>query len=223
MESNKKNLIMGATSFARVLRYQMESSGSAVEGYCMTKDFKQRKGLEVFDERPIFAFEDLDQLFGENRFQVYLAIGYSGMNKGREMLFGACQERGNEIGSFIHPSVHVDTVQLGRGNIVLEGSKLGLFSTIGDGNIIWGAATAHDGKIGNFNYLTGCVLGGESTIGDRCFVGMQAVTRDKSSIGNCCLIGMGVVLNKNIPDNTVVMPPKQRIIHANPEDMDMLL
>lgn len=222
MNNEVINLILGGTAFARILRHQMESVGLKVTGYCMSEDYKKRKGLKEFDGHPVYEFESLNEVFGERGFQVYLAIGYSGMNKGREEFFCTCEQRGYEIGSFIHPSVCTDTVQIGRGNIVLSGSKLGLFSKIGDGNIIWGAATAHDGEIGNFNYLTGCIIGGETTIGDYCFIGMQAVTRDKIRIGNDCLIGMGVVLNKSIPDNTVVMPPKQRFIHANPEDMGTL-
>lgn len=222
MDSEITNLILGGTAFARILRYQMESDGLKVAGYCMSEDYKKKKGLEEFDDHPVYGFESLNGLFGENGFRVYLAIGYSGMNKGREEFFCACEKRGYEIGSFIHTSVCTDTVQIGRGNIILSGSELGLFSKIGDGNIIWGASTAHDGEIGNFNYLTGCVIGGETKIGNYCFVGMQAVTRDKIRIGNNCLLGMGVALNKSIPDNTVVMPPKQRFMRSNPEDMGAL-
>ncbi len=218
-----KNLILGGTAIARILRYQMEDAGLIVDGYCMSEEYQRKKQIESFDERQIFAFERLNEIFGKGCFRVFLAVGYSDMNDGREALFHECEKYEYEIGTFVYPSVTTDTVRIGIGNIILKGSFLGAFSTIGNGNIIWGASTAHDGSLGDFNYLTGCMIGGETCIGNHCFIGQQAVTREGIRIGSYCLIGQGAVLNKSIADNMVVMPPKQRIISASTENMNLLL
>ena len=209
--------------FARILRYEMEHAGLSVESYCMTERFKREEEIDQFDNRPVLAFEQLDAIYGKKNFRIFLAIGYDDMNRGRERLFQKCMERDYEIGSYISPDVDIETVQMGKGNIILKYSRLGRFSTIGNGNIIWGSSTGHDGTIGDFNFLSGCLLGGMTSLANNCFVGMRSVVKEDISIGSYCLVGEGAILNKSIPDNTLVMPPRQRFIRANTENLAVLL
>jgi UDP-3-O-[3-hydroxymyristoyl] glucosamine N-acyltransferase len=48
--------------------------------------------------------------------------------------------------------------------------------------------------------VPGVVLGGSTIIGDRCFIGINATTRERISIGDDCTLGMGAVLLKSIGD-----------------------
>lgn len=210
-----KMVIFGTTPYAKLLRYTMKKeAGIETEAYCLTENYLNEK---EFDDRPVVAFEQLDNLFGKNAFEVLLTLGYKGMNRAREHFFHECDERGYQIASFIHPSVKIDAVHIGRGNIIMEGSRVYPFSNIGDGNIFNAAVIGHENHIGNFNFTSRCCTSGLVKIGNNCFIGNGAILGDNISVGDCCIVGAGACLVKNLKANTIISPPRMRTMKADPE------
>lgn len=215
-----KMVVFGTTPYSKLLRFTMEhEAGVETEAYCVTEEYLRES---KFDDRPVVLFEQLDRLFGKNSFEVLLTIGYRGMNRGRERLFHECEERGYQIASFIHPSVKVDAERIGRGNIIMEGSRVFPFTTIGDCNIFNGAVIGHDNHIGSFNFTSNCSTSGLVSIGNNCFIGNGAVLGDSISIGDCCLIGAGACVVKSLSANTAAFAPRIRTMKSDPEAMGSL-
>jgi acetyltransferase-like isoleucine patch superfamily enzyme len=79
--------------------------------------------------------------------------------------------------------------------------------------------------IGNDTMLTkGCVvlshdycrsLKVDTYIGDRCFIGMNAIILPGVKIGNEVVVGAGAVVTKNVPDNCIVGGNPATIIKEN--------
>lgn len=54
--------------------------------------------------------------------------------------------------------------------------------------------------------------GKKTTIGDNCFIGVNATIMPGKSIGNNCIIGSGAVVTTDIPDNVVVAGNPAKVI-----------
>lgn len=54
--------------------------------------------------------------------------------------------------------------------------------------------------------------GKKTTIGDNCFIGVNAIIMPGRQIGNNCIIGTGAVVTTDIPDNVVVAGNPARVI-----------
>jgi UDP-3-O-[3-hydroxymyristoyl] glucosamine N-acyltransferase len=64
---------------------------------------------------------------------------------------------------------------------------------------------AHNVSIGNNCSITaGTVIGGSTTIGDTCWLGLNSTVKHKRKIGNKVIIGSGASVIDNIPDEDIV-------------------
>ena len=64
---------------------------------------------------------------------------------------------------------------------------------------------AHNVSIGNNCSITaGTVIGGSTTIGDTCWLGLNSTVKHKLKIGNKVIIGSGASVIDNIPDEDIV-------------------
>ena len=54
--------------------------------------------------------------------------------------------------------------------------------------------------------------GKQTTIGDNCFIGVNAIIMPGKHIGNNCIIGSGAVITTDIPDNVVVAGNPAKVI-----------
>lgn len=67
----------------------------------------------------------------------------------------------------------------------------------------------HDNVIGNYNTLSGNVsTNGKVTIENNCFLGSKAVVRNGLHLASYVLIGATAYVDKELPENSVVLPPK---------------
>lgn len=217
----KKLIIFGCTPYSKLLKYTMEhEAGIIAEAYTLSARYIQDE--KQFDGLQIVPFEELDQTYGKDNFQVLITVGYRDMNAGREKVFRQCEELGYEIASFIHPSVKIDADSIGCGNIIMEGSRIYPFCKIGDGNIFNGAVIGHESVVGNFNFTARCTTGGLVSIGNNCFIGIGATIGDNTSIGNYSLVGAGTTLIKSVGDHTIVVSPKVRTMKSGPDILGSL-
>jgi sugar O-acyltransferase (sialic acid O-acetyltransferase NeuD family) len=108
--------------------------------------------------------------------------------------------------SFIHSSVIIpESAQLGMGNIIYPFCIVGPNTEIGSFNLITSYSfISHDCKIGNGNFFSTAGLAGRITVGDNNFFGVRSTVIPHVSIGNSNTIQAGMIVDKNIQDNTTV-------------------
>lgn len=112
----------------------------------------------------------------------------------------------------------------GRTNLFLQTKNIGGGFYIGHG---WG--TVVNAKSIGIN----CGVGQNCTIGSRnlltpilkdgCMVWVHSVVLGGITIGENSQIGAGSVVVKDIPDNSIVVPAKSKIIRSNGENVEILL
>jgi len=220
----RKIVFFGKTSIGQKQKVMMERDlNMVVESFCVTSDYYS-KG-DSFCGRPVVCFDDLPKLYGKDNFEVYMTIRFGNMNQNRDKAFKLCEQRGYNIGNYIHSSSKNYSSKMGRGNIIFPNVYICDFSEIGNGNVItFNSLISFNSKIGDFNWLVNISVAGHTTIGNNCFMGNSSGSNHSVNIGNNNLISAGVIVTKNTKDNTVILPNKNIVLKDIDVDlMDALL
>jgi sugar O-acyltransferase (sialic acid O-acetyltransferase NeuD family) len=155
---------------------------------------------------PVVALEDIETSFPATAHELLVCVGYRHVNRDRERLARACEERGYKLSSLVHPDAWVSPDALiGPGCIVFPRAVVEPFTVVGRAVILWsGSVVAHDSRVDDFCFIApNATLGGRVTLGVRCFVGANATVRDGVSVAADCVIGAGAVVKRDTAPGTV--------------------
>lgn len=112
-----------------------------------------------------------------------------------------------EIESFIHhTSLIAGSSKLGRGNIVCPYTIIGPNTSVGNYNLInYQCAIPHDCKIGNLNVFSPNIqVTGYCNVGNRNLFGLSSGLKPGISLGDNNKIQPGLIVDKNINNNSLV-------------------
>jgi sugar O-acyltransferase (sialic acid O-acetyltransferase NeuD family) len=126
---------------------------------------------------------------------VFVAIGNARIRK------RLCEKFSDRLVTLIHPkAVIADSVQIGKGTVVMAGAVINPFAKIGKGCIINTASSVdHDDIIGDYCHISvGAHLAGTVCIGDMTWIGIGAVVSNNITICSNCMVGAGTVVIKDI-------------------------
>ena len=117
----------------------------------------------------------------------------------------------------VHPSVEVpDSCSVGVGAIVLAGTVITTAVSIGQHAVIMPHVTlTHDNVLENFTTIAANVaLGGWVRVGERSYLGMCSMVREKIRIGPDAVVGMGAVVIRDVPAGQTVAGNPARNLKA---------
>ena len=121
----------------------------------------------------------------------------------------------HRLTTLVHPNAIVeDSVQIGKGSVVMAGTVLNAGTLIGKGCIINTASSIdHDCVIGDFVHVAvGAHIAGNVTVGDRSWVGAGVIVSNNINICSECMIGAGAVVIENIKEaGTYIGVPAKNI------------
>ncbi len=165
--------------------------------------------VDSFCGLPVFPFDTLESHIPPAAAEMFIAIGYSGLNRYRIEKVRAATARGYRLASYLSSRATTwPDFALGRNCFILEDNTIQPFTQIGDNTILWsGNHIGHHSRIGAHCYIAGhVVVAGRVSIGDGCFVGCRATLRDGIEVGDNCVIGMGSLIMKDAPPGSVYAP-----------------
>ncbi len=146
---------------------------------------------------PVVAFEELDERFGPESHDLFVAIGYSHLNEARKEKYMAARARGYRLPSYVSPRATVlNDGRIGDNCFILEDNTIQPFVTIGNNVTLWsGNHIGHHSTIADHCFVTShVVVSGGARIGESCFIGVNATLRDRITVGERCVIGAGALL-----------------------------
>ena len=121
--------------------------------------------------------------------------------------------------NLIHPNFigHLETINLGIGNIITAGCILTLQIKIGSFNIInLNTTIGHDSTIGNCNVFNpGCSISGGVKIGNCNLFGTNSTVLQYLNCGDNSILGAWAVLSKNLDSNKVAVGIPAKVIKEN--------
>ena len=127
--------------------------------------------------------------------------------KYRKPIIESFLHKGAAFLTFIHPSSFISkSAEIGLGSVIAPNANIGPNVKIGQFNMINARASiGHDTVIGDYNFITPNVcFSGSSSVGNENMFGINAATIPNISIGNNNTIAAGMVIDKNVKDNTTV-------------------
>lgn len=197
-------VIFGTGEFAEIVfDHLSKSSDHNVVGFTVNKEFvKSNKFLNL----PLVPFETIEEYFPPNNYQMFVALGYTNINKKRENIFNQAKNKGYNCISFVHPSCEIsENFKYGENCFVFENNVIQRNVILEDNVIVWsGNIISHHNLIKkNCFIISGVIIGGHVILGENSFVGLGAIIRNSITIGKECVIGAGTVILENTNNNEV--------------------
>ena len=183
-----KEIIFGTTEFSEYVYYTMKAEHiEGIVAFTMSSDYLDK---DSFCGLPVLPFEDLRTSISED-FEVIITVGYPKMNKGRIKVYQMCKDYNYNVGSFISKRAICDSNEIEEGCIIMPKVYVPPMTSLGVCNIVnVGSILGHTAKIGDFNWFSGnCVSGGNISIGNNCFFGMNSLIKNGVHVASNTLLG----------------------------------
>jgi sugar O-acyltransferase (sialic acid O-acetyltransferase NeuD family) len=195
--NNKKIIIYGTGAMTNVVYTIFREEGIFdVEAFTVDGQFKNS---EEFLGLPVTEFENIENIYPPDDFDMLIVVGYRNIRH-RKMMFNAAKSKGYYLVSYIGDKViDAHKLQYGENNIIFNSVYIGQNCIIGDNNIIRPMSMiSHDVMIGSHNFLSTSVnIGGASRVGNMCFLGMSTVVIDKVKIADETMCGARSLILKD--------------------------
>jgi sugar O-acyltransferase (sialic acid O-acetyltransferase NeuD family) len=197
-------VIFGLGDFARIARiYLAEDSEHEVVAFTANERYVQG---DRFEGLPVVPFESLPETHAPDRYLMFVAIGFSGVNQARREVYEQCRELGYELISYVNSRATCwGELELGANCFVFEENVIQPNVRIGNNVILWsGNHIGHDSTIEDHVFIAShAVISGNVTIGESSFVGVNATFRDGITVAPRCVIGAGALIMKDTIEGAV--------------------
>ncbi|MCS5706439.1 acetyltransferase [Synechococcus sp. FGCU-3] len=191
----KPLVIFGAAEAAQLAHFYF-SQDSDYEVVAFTVDSAYITSLS-FCDIPLVPFEEVDKHFSPKGHNFFVALGYSKLNAVRKEKFLAAKALGYQCASYISSRATIfDQRLMGENCLILEDNTVQPFARIYDNVTLWsGNHIGHHSEIKSHSFISShVVVSGGVTVGEQCFIGVNATLRDHINIGDRCVIGAGALL-----------------------------
>jgi sugar O-acyltransferase (sialic acid O-acetyltransferase NeuD family) len=201
-------VLFGTGDFARVAyAYLRDDSPHDVVAFTVHERYIETSELLGL---PIVPFERLQDVHPPTHHAMFVAIGFSGVNRRRAEICAECKQRGYELINYVNSrAVVAGDVELGENCFVFEANVIQPFVRIGNDVVLWsGNHIGHDSRIGDHCFIAShVVISGNVDVGSHTFIGVNATVRDGVTIAPDCVIGAGALIMKDtIPGGVYSVP-----------------
>lgn len=201
MMKNKKLVIFGNSLMAEIAYYYFKNFTDyeiiffvSEEKYINKKKFFD---IDVITLKSFFKKKD-------KSFHVFIAVGYSKLNRVRENFFKNFKEKRYTIANFVHPNASCYQNKLGSNNFIMDNVSINPYTKIGNNNIFWSnCVIGHHSIIGDNNFFSGnSTISGDCEVKNNCFFGVNSSIKDSIKIDSDCFIDANQYVSKNLKKDT---------------------
>ena len=192
----KKNLIIfGISDYSETVHYYFATESEyKIVAFSVDRDYLTQT---EFCGLPVVAFDELVTTYPPSDYDLFVAMGYSGVNKFRKEKYDAIKKLGYYLPSFISKDATVKSRErIGDNCFVFDDCAVQPFVTIGNNVTLWcGVFVGHHSTVHDHCYVgPHAVIGGGCVIQEQCFIGLNATLRDHLTVGKSCVVGAGTLL-----------------------------
>jgi len=205
----KRKLVIFGTGDAGQLahRYFETDSNYSVAAFTVDRDFVPADG---FCDLPVVAFDEVTKAYPPEGHDMFVALGYSQLNRLRREKYEAAKALGYKLASYVSSRASVlNDGAIGDNCFILEDNTIQPFATIGANVTLWsGNHIGHHSTVGDHCFLAShIVVSGRVEIQESSFIGVNVTIRDHVTIGPRCIIGAGSLILGNVDGEGVYSPP----------------
>lgn len=171
----KPLLIIGASSFGRLVSVLAQECGRSVAGFIDDT----RDGADILG-----GTHDLGDSLPPSAYDLVMAVGYRHL-QARLALYTRLRDAGFHFPALVHPSARISPhASIGDGCLVMAGADVDAFSAVGEACVLWPrSVVSHDNQIGSNTFISpAATLCGFVHIGPSSFVGANSTVVDGSTL-----------------------------------------
>lgn len=149
---------------------------------------------------PVIPFEEIERVYPPDKFDMFVALSYSNVNKLRAEKYNAAKRKGYELVSYVSTkSAYWGDTEIGDNCFIFENQTIQPFVKIGNNVTMWsGNHIGHHSVIGDHCFIAShVVISGHVKIEPYCFLGVNSTIRDGITIAAECVIGAGALILKD--------------------------
>lgn len=206
-------IIFGIGSFAEVAQYYFTNDSKyRVVAFTVNECYieeSEKFGL------PVLPFETIEKSYPPSKYKMFVAIGYSNVNKNRAEKYYEAKKKNYELISYIcSRSVIWQDLKIGDNCFIFENQTIQPFVTIGNNVIIWsGSNISHNSNIGDHCFIAShVVISGNCVVEPFCFLGANAILRDGIRLARETVLGAGAIITKNTVEKGIYYSSGANII-----------
>lgn len=184
-------------------------------GYLDSEENIEKYWAKYKLEKPVLADVQSYEIKEDDHF----IIGISNLGFRMQMI-DALKAKGANIIAFTHySSIVAATAKLGTGNIIYPHCIIGPNTEIGDFNLVTSYSfISHDCVIGSNNFFSTAGISGRVSVGDNNFFGIRSTVIPHVAIGSGNTIQAGMMVDKNVDDDTTVFYRFKEKVMAIPKE-----
>lgn len=206
MTGNRRKLvIVGAGEFGEIAyEYFTYDSEYEVRGFAVESQYRN---IDELYGLPVIDFENIEEVFPKEEYDVFVAVTYVKLNRARKRLYEICKEKGYFCASYVSSHAFVwHNVEIGENVFIFEDNTIQHNAKIGNNTVLWsGNHIGHRSEIGEHCWLTSHdVVSGFCKIGSGCFIGVNATLGDNVTIGDDVVFGAGALTVKSLGEKGCV-------------------
>ena len=156
---------------------------------------------------------------------MFIAVGYTKMNKIRAKLCQDAKKKGYELISYVNSKATVwNDLTIGENCFIFENNVIQPFVKIGNDVILWsGNHIGHHSEIGDHCFISShVVVSGKVKLGSYCFLGVNSTIRDGITIGPECVIGAGSLILHDTKEKEVYTTERARLLDVKSDKLSHL-
>ena len=205
----KKLVIFGKGDIAQIANYYFEiDSNYEVVAFTLNKDYITE---EVYEGKPMIAFETLEINYTHDEVDVFVALSYAEMNHFRQRICSKVKEKGFKLASYISSRCsYLSQFPPGENAFIFEDNTIQPFVKIGDNVTLWcGNHIGHHSEIKSNNFISShVVISGNCLIEENCFLGVNSTLGHGVTLARETLLGAGAVISKKTEEKSIYVPPR---------------
>jgi sugar O-acyltransferase (sialic acid O-acetyltransferase NeuD family) len=204
-----KIIIYGAGAVAEMAHYYF-TTDSEHEVVAVTVD-RQFLDKANFKGLPVCAADEVVTSYPPQRFKMFVAMGYAGMNRPRAERYQWAKQQGYELPTYVSSRCSLLTDEpIGDNCLIMEDNTIQPFVRIGSDVILWsGNHLGHNAVIEDHCFITShVVIAGYCRIGAYSFLGGNASIRDGVTVAQQTLVGMGATIMGDTQPKEVYLAPR---------------
>ena len=158
IDKTKKLFIFGTGQFSKIISQYFERyTNYKIAGYI--DSMKQKNCYSDMDVL-VLSEEEFLENYSPDNYCMFIAVGYTNMNKNRSDIFKKYKNFGFSFANFVHPNVvWWDNSKLGENSFIFENNVVQQNVSIGDNVIVWsGNHIGHDTEVQDNVWITSHVV-----------------------------------------------------------------
>lgn len=200
----KEIIIFGAGKIAEAVSYFLDrDSNYNIVAYVCDDIYMKST---TFLGKPLVGLSKVTELYPANKYSVFVAVGYQGINQLRTSKYEFFKQCGYTFASYTSPYVK-GNFTIGENTIIMDNAMIQPCVSFGNNVFVWGGSmVGHHAIIEDHCWLTGgCMIGGVTKVGKNTFVGLGAMVGHEVQIGEKCMLGAMTLTTKSIGNGVVLI------------------